>query len=226
MKSEAKQLPIKAKTLPTQAESNFVSLEILQQNSISEIRQSHAPSIETLLCQTVVSFKRAIFSCLGLILWTNILLFWALEESSTPISLYLPTFFNLLITGSMTTAILFRKELLRVQSRNSTSAPHDSTFRDLERDYQKFTFLCSVTLPIMASVACFTIFHITLNLKEGSVSSCPTTFWETLKHLSPEGQAITILYILTYIGIYISAMYTNHLAPKICKLYDERLFRG
>lgn len=205
---------------PSKIEQKLSSASSTSSMSTLAPLPSQIQTIEANLTKTISDFKKAVIVSVTLIAWTNIMLLWAMQVSSSHDSLYVPLSFNLLVTGSMITAVCLRREILHIQHHHQLASIHKN--RDIERDYRNFTFICFATFPLLAIIAAVTFFHITMYLKDGD-GACPTTYFGTLQNLNPNGKAITVLYFFSYIGIYLSAIYANFLAPKICRLYDERL---
>lgn len=180
---------------------------------------SKLETIQLSLIKRVSQFRTAIISMTCFILSTNIILLWAVFASWFPQVLYGPILFNVLLTGSIVTAVFFRKELLSVQADIHEPV---SKNRDIERDYQKFTLLCLITLPMMAVVTAITLLHIIMEQRQTPDQPCPTTYSGTVHHLDDNSKAITVLYVFVYVGIYVSTIWANYMIPQIAKLYDER----
>lgn len=165
-------------------------------------------------------FRNAVFASAGLLLWSNVLIIWAMQQSTSVHSLLFPLCANAVLTGSLMTMLFQRKVMFDVQEYGTEFSRY--TAKDLVRKYQHFGLLCCAVLPMVVLICWLTLSHVWLDLST-SRTTCPDTYGGVFHSLTRDGQAIGLLYILTLNAIYIATLVANYFAIFLSFHYIDHL---
>jgi hypothetical protein len=194
-----------------------VAVPIMQEGEMPKMNRNVENPKHVSIRKCISKFKGASVTCLSLVVWTNALIIWTMNASPNNQSMWFPVGFHALLTGALLS-------ILGVQGRamfRFEESPLSYRYQDSSTRYQDFMWLSAMLLPFLTIIGGMTIFHVSLELRNTTNEVCPHTYLSAWTAMTMTGQWIVGLYLVTYVGIFVSVNLANFFAKGISCSYIE-----
>jgi hypothetical protein len=172
--------------------------------------------VQNRIADALYHFRNSIGTSSFFILFSNALVIWILEQSTSLKSMLFPLCFHILLTGSFLTLVVQRRVLFQIQLEIETFR-----YKDLAKKYHQFIFFSLILLPCLTLICAVSLFHVSLDVSfhiKGT-HTCATSYLTALDTLSPMGKTIVSLYSATLVILLISSWIGNYFASILSSAY-------